>query len=108
MRRVECEVDVLEGRARYLRERLAGRWREVLGVLALHRCDPVAADEVVVSRLQLDGTVDMSRRREGRDLLDGCHDMLLPSGIPSRDCGFLARIAPCVAGRIRESADLDH
>ena len=61
-------------RARHLRERLARRGRHVLGVLALHRRDPVAADEVLVARLQLDGTVDLSRSREGRDLLDGCHD----------------------------------
>ena len=74
VRRVERKVDVLGRRARDLRERLTGRRCHVLGVLPLHRSDPVAADEVVVARLQLDGTVVVSRSREDRDLLDGCHD----------------------------------
>ena len=74
MRRVERELDVLRGRARHLRERLARRGRHVRRVPALHRSDPVAADEVLVARLQLDGTVDLSRSREGHNPLNGRHD----------------------------------
>jgi hypothetical protein len=54
---IERKVDVLCGRQRHFRERLAGDRRHVLGVLALHRCDPVTADEVLVTTLQRHGAI---------------------------------------------------
>ena len=73
--RVERELDVRRGRARHRREPLAGGGRHVLAVLAVQRRDPLAADEVLVAFLQLDGTVGLTRSSEGRRLLDRCHDV---------------------------------
>ena len=65
----------------------ARRGRQVVRVRALRRRDPLAADEVLVARLQLDGTVDLARGREGRGPFDGCHDVSFLEGLygsPSR------------------------
>ena len=68
---VERELDVLGARLRHLGERLAGRRRQVRRVLPCDRRDPVAADEVLVARLQRDGTLVVAgcgvhRRFDGR------------------------------------------
>lgn len=49
---VECEFDVLFGAPGDLGERLAGHGGDILEVLPLHRCHPLAADPVVVTGLE--------------------------------------------------------
>jgi len=72
VRGIERELDVLGGRARDLREDAACHRAQVVRVRALHGRDPLAADEVLVALLHLDGTARLARRGV-RLLLDGCH-----------------------------------
>ena len=104
VRRVERELDVLRGGARNLGERLARGGRQVVRVLALHRRNPVAADEVLVARLQLDGTVDLPGA--GKVATFSMVAMtLLPSALPAVVFGCFSTIAALAIRGIRHRAD---
>ena len=77
VRRIERELDVSGAGLRHLGERLARRGREVRGVLAGERRDPLAPDEVLVPRLQLDRALGMAGRGVHRGF-DGRHQFPLP------------------------------
>jgi hypothetical protein len=61
VRRVEREFHVLGGRARSLRVDLAADRRDHVEIRAFHGCHPLAADEIVVFRLEFDFGADGAR-----------------------------------------------
>lgn len=61
VRGVQRQVDIPLAGAGYLTQRLAGNGRQIGIVFAVDGCNPVAADKVFITGLQLEGKTILAR-----------------------------------------------